>query len=476
MGQELETEIQNKYIKNKIKELEAEIEKLKQTTTDEEFFLKRSEEKVQERNQAMGQTKKKQFSTVALHGLYDKNDMRQFKSMTLPVFSTTTGAPYDSLKDGELLLSYRTINDPNKIYSRIDNTTIDHLAMKVAALEGKNIPELTQGLCTSSGMAAVHMSTMPFLEVGDEFVSSQFVYGGTNQLFNVTYPKMGWKVNWVYDPWNIENWQNAITTKTKFLYVESPSNPLLYIADLPELSKLAHDHNIPLIVDSTIATPALMRPLEFGADIVVHSLSKAMSSTGRAIGGAIVAKDRIITNVLENEENFVMKVKGGHFRNLGPCLHPPSAADIWDSINSLEVRLKAMSASALKIAKFLAHHPKVEKVNYPGLHGHPQHAIAEKLMRFEDGAFGGSHLMSFNIVGDIYKTMDFANVFDFGVQVTDLGRDYTTWVHPATTTHGQMKPEERRKGYIYDNLIRYSVGLEGPDDAIAALENALSKI
>ena len=474
MGQE--EIIMDNYVKVKIRELESEIEKLRQTSTDEEFFMKRSEETIHSRAEAMNESKKKQFSTVALNGLYDKKDMRQFKSMILPVFSTTTGAPYDSLKDGELLLSYKTVNDPNKIYSRIDNTTIDHLAMKVAALEGKNIPELTQGLCTASGMAAVHLSTMPFLEVGDEFVSSQFVYGGTNQLFNVTYPHMGWKVNWVYDPWNLDNWQNVITPKTKFLYVESPSNPLLFIADLPELSKLAHDHNIPLIVDSTIASPALMRPLEFGADIVVHSLTKVMSSTGRAIGGVIVSKDRIITNVSELQDNFAMNVKGGHFRNMGPCLHPPSAADIWDSINSLEVRLKGMSDSAMKIAKFLANHPKVEKVNYPGLRGHPQHAIAEKLMRFEDGTFGGSHLMSFNIVGDIYKTMEFANLFNFGVQVTDLGRDYTTWVHPATTTHGQMKPEERRKGYIYDNLIRYSVGLEGSNDAIAALDDALSKI
>jgi methionine-gamma-lyase len=130
----------------------------------------------------------------------------------------------------------------------------------------------------------------------------------------------------------------------------------------------------------------------------------------------------------------------------------------------------------MKIAKFLANHPKVEKVNYPGLSKHPQYDIAQKLMRFEDGSFGGSHLMSFNIVGDIYKTMEFAGLLDFGIQVTDLGRDYTTWVHPATTTHGQMKPEERRKGYIYDNLIRYSVGLEGPNDAITALDAALSKI
>ena len=154
MGQE--EIVMDNYVKVKIRQLESEIEELKKSSTDEEFFLKRSEDKINSRTQAMKETKKKQFSTVALNGLYDKKDMLQFKSMILPVFSTTTGAPYDSLKDGELLLSYKTVNDPNKIYSRIDNTTIDHLAMKVAALEGKNVPELTQGLCTASGMAAVH--------------------------------------------------------------------------------------------------------------------------------------------------------------------------------------------------------------------------------------------------------------------------------------------------------------------------------
>ncbi len=464
------------FLEKKIAELEEEIRKLKTAKSEEEYFLERSEKMIQKRAAQMMSLKKKGFDTISLWGMYDQDDMKQFKSMTLPVFSTSTGAPYDSLIDGSLLLSYKTVDDPNKIYSRIDNTTIDHLALKIAALEGKNVPELTQGLCLASGMSAVFMATMPFLEVGDEFVSSNRVYGGSEQLFNVTYARMGWHVRWVDEPWDISAWEKQITDKTKFLYVESPSNPVLFVADIPALAELAHKHGIPLIVDSTIASPALMRPLELGADIVVHSVSKIMGSSGRAIAGAIVAKEKIVTNVEEYEENFVMKVKGGHYRNIGPCLHPPSAVAIWDNLNSLQVRVKAVSENAMKIAKFLETHEKIEKVNYPGLPSHPQHEVAKRLMRFEDGTPGYSHLMSFEIRGGFEAAVRFAQIFDFGVQVTDLGRDYTTWVHPASTTHGQMTEEMKRRAGIPDNLIRYSVGLESADDAIEALDRALSQI
>ena len=463
-------------IQKRIQELEQELQKLKLMTSEEDFLQARSNEKIFYRQSQLLRSKNLKFSTVALWGLYQQEDMKQFKSMTLPIFSTPTGAPFDSLKDGELLLNYKTFNDPNKIYSRIDNTTIDHLALKVAALEGKNIADLTEGLCVASGMAAVHLSTMAFLEAGDEFVSANFVYGGTNQLFEVTYPKCGWHVNWVHDPWDLNNWNEAITQKTKFLFVESPSNPLLYVADIPELAKLAHDHDIPLIVDSTIASPALMRPLEYDADIVVHSMSKVMGSAGRAIAGVIVSKEHILTSNQTLREHFVNKLKGGHFRNLGPCLHPAEAAAIWDNLNSLEVRLKKMSQNAMEIAKFLVNHPKISKVNYPGLSKHPEYEIAKKLMKFEDGTFAGSHLLSFNIKGDINSAIRFANNFKFGVMVTDVGPDYTTWVLPATTTHGQMTAEMRRMAYIDDNMIRYSAGLEGAEDAIDALQEALDLV
>ncbi len=408
--------------------------------------------------------------------MYGKVDADQFKSMVLPIFSTTTGASFDSLVDGSLLLSYQTIDDPNKVYSRIDNNTIDHLAMKISVMEGYSISELTQALCVSSGMSAIFMATMAFLESGDEFVSSNRVYGGAEQLFDTTYPKMGWKVKWVANPWDLNEWKNAITSKTKFLYVETPSNPTLFIADIPALAKLAHENNIPLIVDSTIASPALLRPLEHGADIVVHSLTKIMGSSGRAIGGAIIAKQKIVTNMHELADDFINKLKGIHFRNLGPCLHPPSAASIWDNISTLEIRLKTVSDNAMKIAWFLESHKKIEKVNYPGLESHPQHEVAKKLLQFPNGTKGYSHLLSFNIRGDLETTKKFANIFDFGMQVTDLGRDYTIWVHNASTTHGQMSKEKRKLSGIEDNLIRYSVGLEGAEDAINALNIALDKL
>jgi O-acetylhomoserine (thiol)-lyase len=439
------SKLDSAFCQKKIAQLELEIQKLKQMKCDEEYFRARSNETLHKRQKQMMETKTHQFNTVGLWGLYETEDMRQFKSMTLPVFTTPTGAPFDSLIDGSLLLSYQTVDDPNKIYSRIDNTTIDHLAMKIAALEGLTIEEETQALCLSSGMAAIFMATMPFLNVGDNFLSSSQVYGGAEQLFNVTYPSMGWKVEWVYEPWSINAWQEKMTLKTKFLYIETPSNPNLFIADIPALVKLAHDNNVPLIIDSTVASPALLRPLEYGADIVIHSISKVMGSSGRAIGGAIVAKRRIITNMPELEDDFILKVKGGHFRNLGPCIHPPSAAVIWDDLSTLQLKVKKMSENALKIANHLKNHPKIEKVNYPGLTSHPQHELAKRLMRFEDGSSGFSHLMSFNIHGGFQAAVNFARNFDFGVQVTDLGRNYTTWVHPASTTHGQMAPEMRNQ-------------------------------
>ncbi len=464
------------YIRKKIAELEDELTRLKELTSDEEYFKVRSEERIAMRRRQMLEMKKRKLDTISLWGLYGHEDMKQFKSMILPVFSTSTGAPHDTMTEAAMMLSYQIINDPNKIYSRIDNTTIDHLAMKIAALEGKNIPELTEGLMVASGMAATFMATMPFLEVGDHFVSSNRVYGGTEQLFNVTYKKMGWYVDWVDAPWSIDEWQEKITRETKFLFVESPSNPLLFVADIPELAKLAHDHGIPLIVDSTLASPVLMRPLEHGADIVVHSVSKIMGSSGRAIAGVIVAKERIVTNVDVLAENFVTKVKGGHFRNLGPCLHPPSAAAIWDNLNSLPVRVRAHCERAQQIAEFLEGHEKIESVNYPGLKSHPQHEIAKKLMKFEDRTNGYGYLMSFKIKGGLEKTIKFTQSFNFGVQVTDLGRDYTTWIHPYTTTHGQMSPEMKKRAGIDENLIRYSVGLEAAEDAIKALEETLSKL
>lgn len=443
---------------------------------EKEYLLEKSRQTIQRREDQLREAKKRAFDTVALWGLYDQEEMRRFKSMTLPIFMSNTGGPYDSLLDASLALSYQTVDDPNKIYTRVDNNTTDHLAMKFAALEGLHVRNFTQGFCTSSGMSAIFMATQAFLGVGDNFVSSNRVYGGTQQLFSVTYPRSGWKVRWVENPENIDAWERLIDGNTQFLYVESPSNPGLFIADLFKLSKLAHSHGIPLIVDSTIASPALTQPLAHGADIVIHSASKIANGSCRAIGGVLVSLDKITTNVFDLKENFATKIKGGDFRNLGPCMSPQNAQIIWDEMSTLRMRMEKHSENAMIIAEFLERHSKIEKVNYPGLPSHPQHELAKKTMRLPGGKNAYGFLMSFNIKGGMEKAKKFAEVFDFGVQVTHLGGNYTIWTHCATTTHGQMSQKERDAAGIPDNLIRYSVGLEGAYDAILSLDKALEQI
>ena len=225
-----------------------------------------------------------------------------------------------------------------------------------------------------------------------------------------------------------------------------------------------------------LASPALTRPFEYGADIVVHSISKIANGSCRAIGGALISLDKITPNIKSLRENFANQVKGGHFRNMGPCLSPFNAQIIWDELITLRLRVKQVSENAMNIAKYLEKHPKIEKVNYPGLISHPQHKIAKRLMKLPDGTNAYGHLLSFNIKGGLEKAKKFAENLDFGVQVTHLGGSYTVWVHNATTTHGQMTHDERKAAGIADNLIRYSVGLEGVTDAISALEKALNKV
>lgn len=466
----------SKFLKSRAKELYNEITFIKKAKSEEEYFLRKSQETLKKRVSQLKAAKNQAFDTVALWGLYGREDMKRFKSVTLPLFLGTTGGPYDSLMDGNLLLSYKTTDDPNKAYTRIDNTNTDHLAWKIAALEGIGIRGLTCGLCTSSGMSAIMMATMPFLQTGDNFISSNRVYGGTQQLFHTTYPKSGWRVRWVEKPWEIADWKKLIDDKTKFIFAEFPSNPTLFVPDIEGLSKLAHIHNIPLIVDSTLVSPAITRPLEYGADIVVHSTSKIANGSSRVIGGALISLTHITTNMKGLRENFALVVKGGHFRNMGPCLSPFNAQIIWDELATLRLRAKQTSENALIIAKYLSSHPKIEHVNYPGLANHPQHKLAKRYMRLPDGTSAYGFLLSFNIKGGFAKAKRFAEEFDFGVQVTHLGGNYTVWVHNATTTHGQMTKEDREKAGIADNLIRYSTGLEGTNDAIKALDKTLNKL
>lgn len=474
-------EKKDNYLSKKISELEKELELLKSVDNEEEYFKKKSKDRQTYRKNQFKESKEKSMDTVGVWGLYGKKDMNEYKSYIPPVYASTAGPPFPSLKFGELLLSYQITDEPIKQYSRYDNVTFDHLARKIAAMEGINIPETPQGLCTSSGMSAIFLATMQFLMPRDNFVACNRIYGGTQQLFDVTYQKMGWESRWVQQFQDSDKWREKIDEDTKFLFVEFPSNPTLNCPDIPKIANVAHEHDIPLIVDSTIASPVLTRPLEHGADVVVLSLTKIMCGSARTIGGAIVSKEEIVADYTgpkwsEIQHNFVDKLFQSHFRNTGPCMSPYAAKDIWDELITLKVRLKEISRKAMKITRFLQDHPKIEAVSYPGLASHPQHEIAKKLMKLPNGENAYGHLMSFQVKGGLEAAKKFAQEFDFGAQVGDLGQNYTVWVHPATTTHGQMKAKKRREAGVADNMIRYSVGLEGTEDAIKAFNKALQKV
>jgi len=305
-------------------------------------------------------------------------------------------------------------------------------------------------------MAAIFMVVHHLVVSGEEIVSSQRVYGGTQQLFAESFPRMGIKTNWVVEPEKIEEWEKAITPKTKLMHVESPSNPNLFVADIPAIAELAKSKGIPLMVDNTICSPALMRPIEMGADIIIHSATKYISGNGTSISGVICGK-----------KEFLDHVRRIGYRNIGPAIAPFNAWLCLLGLDSLSLRLKKHSDNAMAIAKYLEKHPKIESVRYPGLPSHPQHEVAKRTM----SAF--SSMMSFNVKGGLEATSNVIDNLSVAVHTTHLGSSQTVAIQPAATTHFQLGPEERAKAGVPENMIRYSAGLEDENDLIADLDRAL---
>jgi O-acetylhomoserine/O-acetylserine sulfhydrylase-like pyridoxal-dependent enzyme len=264
------------------------------------------------------------------------------------------------------------------------------------------------------------------------------------------------KTNWVAEPEKIESWKQAITPKTKLMHVESPSNPNLFVADIPAIAKLARSRGIPLMVDNTICTPALQRPIEMGADIVVHSATKFISGNATSLSGILVGK-----------KEFVNHVRHVGFRNIGPTISPFNAWLCLLGLESLSLRMKKHSDNAMAIARFLEKHSKIESVSYPGLPSHPQHEVAKGQM----SAF--SSMLSFNVKGGLDAARRVINNLKLAVHTTHLGSSQTVAIQPAATTHWQLGPEARAAAGVPDNMIRYSAGLEDAQDLIDDLDNAL---
>jgi len=391
--------------------------------------------------------KKLRFDTMAVKGGFGREEQLRYHTMAPPIIQSAV-FPYESAQWAADLYSYKI---EGFAYGRINNPTNDILEKRMAMLEGAEA-----GLATSSGMAAIFMVLHHLVAAGEEVTSSMRVYGGTQQLFATSAPRMGIKVNWVEAPDKIESWEKSITPKTKLLHVESPSNPNLFVADIPAIAKLAKKHGLPLMVDNTICTPALMRPIDLGADIVIHSATKYISGNATSLSGILVGK-----------KEFVDHVRHVGFRNMGPTASPFNGWLCLLGLESLSLRMKRHSDSAMTIAKHLEKHPKIESVSYPGLPSHPQHEVAKRQM----SAY--SSMLSFNVKGGLEAARRVIDHLTIAVHTTHLGSSQTVAIQPAATTHWQLGPEERAKAGVPDNLIRYSAGLEDAQDLIDDLDDAL---
>lgn len=423
------------------------------------------------------------FDTIAVHGMYGVEQAfgEGLGGLIEPIFPSTSQAYRDS-DEMEAGLSYQI---PTWCYSRIHNPTVYYLEETVALLEAYGFSGDASALCTSSGMSAIKQATEPLLAKASKgaeeinFVSAAQVYGGTFQLFNLRMAERGATVRWVKDPWDIECWKKQVDGDTRFLYAEMPSNPQQACFDIKAVADLAHSHGIPLIADATIATPALMRPLLHGADIVVHSLTKTVGSGGSTIGGAIVAKHRLTSRHLPDEvkEDYALWLKLWPFRDSGPCMSAQSAYYLLSELRTLRIKMEWFSRNTVKVADFLTAHPKVERVDYLGLPSHPLHELASRYMAMVDtgeSLFG--HLLAFNIKGSAQDTRNFFDGLQRIYRATDLGRIKSVATIPGISTHQQQGEEGRKLAGIPLNMVRLCVGGEHSDDVISDLDQALEKI
>jgi O-acetylhomoserine/O-acetylserine sulfhydrylase-like pyridoxal-dependent enzyme len=338
------------------------------------------------------------------------------------------------------------------IYTRINNPTVDKLEKRLAALENAEA-----GLATSSGMSAINLVALHLANFGGHIVSSNRLYGGVFHLFRERLPALGIKVSFVENPFDLKKWEKAIRKNTKFLYVENPSNPLMDIFDLEKLAELAHRHHLPLVVDSTLATPVLLRPLKAGADIVIHSLSKYMGD-GEVIGGVVLGK-----------KSFINDLRAGWLRDTGPCISPDNAAILCYHIESLFGRMQEHCRNALAVAQFLNRHRKVRQVFYPAIG-----KLARQNKKLMPKGFGG--LLAFELHGGEKAAKKVLESLKLFWHAANIGEARSLVIHPATTTHGQMTPKEMKKAGISGGTLRLSIGREHPQDLIDDLAQALKQV
>jgi methionine-gamma-lyase len=370
-------------------------------------------------------------------------------SATVPIYQTSTFI-FESADHGAKCFSGE---EAGYIYTRIGNPTIHALETLVADLESGS-----KGIATSSGMAAVNTIYMALLSKGDHIVSSAAVYGPSRVVMEQHWSRFGVESSYVNTA-NIEEVKAAIRPNTKMLYVETPANPTMDITDLTACAKLAHDHKMVLVVDNTFSSPYLQRPLELGADVVFHSMTKFLNGHADIVAGMIVTKDDALGKKLRS-----MMVA------LGCNMDPHQAYMVIRGIKTLGIRIERAQESAMKIAAYLENHPKVDWVMYPGLKSHPQHELARRQM---DG-FGS--MISFELKGGLTAGKILMDHVKVAILAVSLGGVETLIQHPASMTHSKVPAEAKVKAGITDGLVRYSVGIEDVEDLISDLEQGLAII
>lgn len=343
--------------------------------------------------------------------------------------------------------------DPGMVYSRYTNPTVSALQERLAALEGAECC-----IATASGMSAILGCVMALMKAGTHIVSSRSIFGATVQLFGNMMQRFGVDTTFV-PATDVAAWEQAMRPNTRLLFLETPSNPLTEISDVAALADVAHRHGALLVVDNCFCSPALQRPLELGADIVMHSATKYLDGQGRVLGGAVLGGRELI---LEGMTSYL--------RSCGPTLSPFNAWVILKGLETLGLRMQAHSKGALELAQWLEQHPKVERVYYPGLASHLQHALAMRQQK------SGGGIVSFDVKGGraaAWKVVDSTQLISI---TANLGDTKTTITHPASTTHGRIAPEARKAAGIGEGLLRIAVGLEAVSDIKADLARGLSKL
>jgi O-acetylhomoserine (thiol)-lyase len=425
----------------------------------------------------MSETKQR-FATLAVHG--GQQPEPGTKSRAVPIYQTTSYV-FDDADHGARLFALKEFGN---IYTRIMNPTTDVFEKRIAALEGG-----AAGLATSSGQAAETLTIITIAGAGDDIVSTTSLYGGTYNLFHYTLPKLGIKVKFA-DGADYAGLAAAIGPRTKALYTETLGNPKLDVADIEKLAKIAHDHGIPLIIDNTSASPALTRPIEWGADIVINSATKFIGGHGTSIGGIIVDSGKFdwkasgrFPDFVEPDPSyhgvsyteafgplaFIIKARVQGLRDTGAALSPFNSFLLLQGAETLHLRMERHSQNALKVAEFLAKHPSVSWVNYPGLRSSKYYDVAKKYLPNGAGA-----LLTFGIKGGFEAGKNFINSVKLFSLLANIGDAKSLVIHPASTTHQQLSEAEQRDTGVTPDMIRLSVGIEDVNDIIEDLDQALA--